>query len=239
MQASEARRKGEEEREREEESRDNYNADRSRKQSASSISSARAAVKRWSMLSHQSMSTGVSEDGDANSGNESDPEDSETPWVCTLKVRRTNLAAAKEASLNSDFTPSLRSKGARGRSNGGDGGDGNEATGKSQGQEVLRIKVGVLSPTPHHPKVVAMLKVPFPLPDVQIERLEVVKRRGLGPSHSGTSPDENGDGYYGLTLTAEEIKDIVCSTGLWLVVRESIGGVGKVQRKGDGWMIRS
>lgn len=41
-----------------------------------------------------------------------------------------------------------------------------------------------------------------------------------------------------LTLTAEEIKDVVCSTGLWLVVREGFGGVGRVSRKGDGWRIR-
>ena len=41
-----------------------------------------------------------------------------------------------------------------------------------------------------------------------------------------------------MVLTAEEIKDVVCSTGLWLVVREGFGGIGKVARKGDGWRIR-
>ena len=45
--------------------------------------------------------------------------------------------------------------------------------------------------------------------------------------------------YAGLTLTAEEIKDVVCGTGLWLVVREGFGGVGRVNRKGDGWRIRA
>ena len=39
-------------------------------------------------------------------------------------------------------------------------------------------------------------------------------------------------------VTAEEIKDVICSTGLWLVVREGFGGIGKVSRKGDGWRIR-
>jgi len=43
----------------------------------------------------------------------------------------------------------------------------------------------------------------------------------------------------GLTVTAEEIKDIMCSTWLWLlVVREGFGGVARVSRKGDGWLIR-
>ncbi|KAM6492971.1 hypothetical protein JOM56_011105 [Amanita muscaria] len=142
--------------------------ERNRKRSSSSISSARAAVKRWSLLSHQSRST-ASEDGDGDEdlGDESDPEDSETPWVCTLKVRRTNIAAAKEVG--------------RGRSKGKAAGGGSEDTVNNwENKQVLKIKVGTLSPTPHHPKVVAMLKVPFPLPDVQVERLEAVKRGGLG-----------------------------------------------------------
>ena len=41
-----------------------------------------------------------------------------------------------------------------------------------------------------------------------------------------------------LVLTAEEIKDFVASTVLWLVVREAMGGVGEDKRKGDGWKLR-
>jgi len=40
-------------------------------------------------------------------------------------------------------------------------------------------------------------------------------------------------------LSAEEIKDVICSTALWLVVREAFGGVGKEKRRGDGWRIRA
>ena len=97
--------------------------------------------------------------------------------------------------------------------------------------QVLRIKVGTVSPTPHHPKVVAMLKVPFPLPDIEVEKMGVIKRQGVIPPQNST--------YNGLVLTAEEIKDVVCSTGIWLVVREGFGGVGRVNRKGDGWRIRA
>ena len=135
-------------------------------------------------------------------GEDSDPEDSETPWVCTLKLRRGATAAAAAG--------------------------GNPTILQTQ---VLRIKVGTVSPTPHHPKVVAMLKVPFPLPDIEVERMGVIKRQGVIPPQNST--------YNGLVLTAEEIKDVVCSTGLWLVVREGFGGVGKVSRKGDGWRIRA
>lgn len=164
-------------------------------------------------------------------GEESDPEDSETAWVCTLKVRRT--------------TPASHSK-LSGRPN------------TAGEKEVLKLKVGTLSPTPHHPKVVAMLKVPFPLPDVEVERLSL-RRRLLEPVPEQGGTNEFGevgqltphprdfaleesrqDGEYrGLLLTAEEIKDIVCSTALWLIVREGTGGVGRISRKGDGWKLRS
>jgi len=89
--------------------------------------------------------------------------------------------------------------------------------------------------------VVAMLKVPFPLPDVQVDRMKVSKRNGMPMNqdpHGSPEPSE-AEPYHGITLSAEEIKDMVCSTGLWLVVREGFGGVGRVSRKGDGWRIRA
>lgn len=161
-------------------------------------------------------------------GEESDPEDSETPWVCTLKIKR----AVPSFSTSNGFPSQAR---------------------KDNGEEVLKLKVGTLSPMPHHPKVVAMLKVPFPLPDVEVERLSL-RRRVLGsiPGQGGVNelgetrlplltPSESNqeDEYRGLELSAEELKDIVCSTALWLIVRQGTGGVGRVSRKGDGWKLRS
>ncbi|KAF9262063.1 hypothetical protein L218DRAFT_960681 [Marasmius fiardii PR-910] len=135
-------------------------------------------------------------------GEDSDPEDSETPWGCTVKVRRL--------------------------------GSGTSGSGWASKAEPLKVKVGTLSPTPHHPKVVAMLKVPFPLPDVEVERMNLRKRE-IGK----VVPPIDENDHKGLVLTAEEIKDVICSTGLWIVVREGFGGVGKVSRKGDGWSIRA
>ena len=174
---------------------------------------------------------------DGDDGDESDPEDSETPWVCTLKVRRSASAAA---AVNGSAAPTI----------GGRISPVPPTPTITQGvvplePQVLRVKVGTLSPTPHHPKVVAMLKVPFPLPDVEVERMGIVKRdvRSMGLRSTSNGGEEDYDDekepYVGHTLTAEEIKDVVCSTGLWLVVREGFGGVGKVARKGDGWRIRS
>ena len=178
-----------------------------------------AAERRLSATSHVSVSTS-SEVGSAagrprgdDAGDMSDPEDSETPWTCTLVVSR--LGSSGAIALPSPGSP--------------DSAGSDDAT--------VRVRVATFSPTPHHPKVVALLKVPFPLPDIIVDRMQVCRRavnaQGIArPSWNTDSPD-------GLVLTAEEIKDIVSSTGLWLVVRESIGGVGKVSRKGDGWRIRA
>ncbi|KAI0262714.1 hypothetical protein BC834DRAFT_1027892 [Gloeopeniophorella convolvens] len=167
------------------------------------------AEKRLSTASGHSVSTGsevgstagrgLRGDDGYDEGEESEPEDSETPWTCTLVVRRL-----------------------------GGGGD---------GAETVRVRVATFSPTPHHPKVVALLKVPFPLPDIVVDRMQV--RRRAVSAQGIARPSWNTDAPDGLVLTAEEIKDVVSSTGLWLVVRESIGGVGKVSRKGDGWRIRA
>jgi hypothetical protein len=170
------------------------------------------------------------DDGDDEDDGEH-PEDSETPWVCTLKVRKIGDAQSHSSSNTAvggraihtplDITGDYGTKELSEVSSGEEGEKGT----------MLRLKVGVLSPTPHHPKVVAMLKVPYPLPDVEVERMTLVKREGLGRG-------DHSEAHLGLTLSAEEIKDIVCCTGLWLVVRETMGGVGKGVRKGDGWRIR-
>ncbi|KAG6889698.1 hypothetical protein C0995_015446 [Termitomyces sp. Mi166 len=195
-------------------------------------------LHRLSTISHQSVST--SEDGRDRSrtrdsvgerrrsiirnrydeeDEDSDPEDSETPWTCTLKIRRSGTG-----------TTGPRSP--RGSAVQGNGGE-DELGVLPQAPHVLRLKVGTLSPTPHHPKVLGMLKVPFPLPDIEVERMGMVKR----PTDPGETRQLSE--WEGLTLRAEEIKDVVCSTAMWLTVREGFGGVGRVSRKGDGWRIRA
>jgi len=174
---------------------------------------------RLSLVSHHSMSTHTSEEdrererarGGEDTGDESDPEDTETPWICTLRVRR----------VMPPSSPRTPTPGARGSAGAGV-------------DQILRTKLATLSPTPHHPKVVAMLKVPFPLPDIEVDNL-LIRKRVLGPNGNVLRSSDDA----GLVLTAEEIKDVVSSTGLWLVVREGFGGVGKVSRKGDGWRIRA
>ena len=191
------------------------------------------AEKRLSAISGQSMST-ASEVGSSagrhtrgeDDGDESEPEDSETPWTCTLVLSRVGDEGGGA------MTPAAAAAAAAA-----------EGTGSSNS---TRVRVATFSPTPHHPKVVALLKVPFPLPDIIVDRVQVCRRavsaQGIArPSWTAAAKGggSEGDEPEGLVLTAEEIKDIVSSTGLWLVVRENIGGVGKVSRKGDGWRIRA
>lgn len=102
-------------------------------------------------------------------GEASDPEDSETPWLCHLVQQ----------------SRSSHIEGPR------------------------RLLLGTLTPAPHHPKLVATLSVPA----------------GLGAIALGTSE---------AVLTAEELKDVVGTTALWLVVRDELGGLAANRRKGDG-----
>ena len=90
-------------------------------------------------------------------------------------------------------------------------------------ESVVRVRVATFSPTPHHPKVIVLPEVPFLLLEVVVDRLQVC-RHAVSTGGTIVCPSWNlnvctPDGG-GLVLTAEEIKDVVSSMGLWLVVRE-------------------
>ncbi|KAH7911280.1 hypothetical protein BJ138DRAFT_1135473 [Hygrophoropsis aurantiaca] len=182
----------------------------------SSTAESSPANHRESTLSHHSSnsdtatSVGSSAAHREDSGDESDPEDSETPWSCTLSVHRLRQTATSGAYGIQEHTH-VRDR-----------------------EHAIRLKIATLSPTPHHPKVVGLLKVPFPLPDIEVEQL-AVRRRFVTPQGVSRTLSSAGE----LVLTAEEIKDAISSTALWLVVREAFGGVGRERRKGDGWRIRA
>lgn len=115
----------------------------------------------------RSPANGVSGSDD---GNDSDPEDSERPWMCEVVYGPRNSER--------------------------------------------RLLLGTLTPAPYHPKLVAQLAVPFSLSPIALGSFEP----GSGSSNEG--------------LSVEGMKDVVSVTCLWLIVRESLGGVAK-KRKGD------
>ena len=171
------------------------------------------AEKRLSVTSGLTMSAGRLREED--DGDESDPEESETPWKCTIVLSRVGEGGTDAVSPASAAAAAT-------------------AAADGTSSDHTRVRVATLSPIPSHPKVIVLLKLSFPLPDIIVDRLQVCQRT-VSPDGIAR-PNWNlqnwgGDEPDGLVLTVEEIKDVVCSTGLWLIARENIGGVGKVNRR--------
>ncbi|KAG8721272.1 hypothetical protein FRC09_008150 [Ceratobasidium sp. 395] len=192
-----------------------------------SVDSSHTRSRRGSKRSMSPMKKGAMARNDSGSSREreeceedSDPEDSETPWSCTLRVLPLELPPPPSSDDLTNPTAPV---------------DPSLPTG-------LKLRLAHLVPAPHHPKVIGQFKMPFPLPDVSVSRMELVPRApgdmfGLGGGGEGGGRVGVGRGE--MVMTAEEIKDVVSTTGLWLMVREGFGGLGGKKRKGDGWKIRS
>ncbi|KAG8957614.1 hypothetical protein FRC00_003735 [Tulasnella sp. 408] len=212
---------------------------------------------------------------------DSDPEDSETPWTCTLHVgapmncailqdptvpltltgTRTSITGSRSTgaigggpipapdftggtlhkrvstSSSSHFPASASAKqttfGVPARKHSKASTEGAPAypevdENAPPAPKPYRLKLATMTPAPHHPKVVSQLRMPYPLPDVNVDKMKV---------STGDEEEERGVSAGDLILTMEDIKDVVCVTGLWLIVREGFGGLER-RRKGDGWKIR-
>lgn len=221
---------------------------------AISVDTSRASLDKRPTSSHghsprpdatravSSASTNPS-DSDTTAGHgeveyDSDPEDSETPWTCSMILAHSSTLwtpqPASESAKSHSRTRTVSHTGAPLHTLTPSMGDDTPPS-----PAPIKVKVATLSPAPHHPKVVCQLKIPFPLPDAEVTRGVLRKRVVLADGTTqSTIPLHRGPGPESLTLTAEEIKDVVCSTAFWVIVREGFGGVGKKSRKGDGWRIR-
>ncbi|WWC87179.1 uncharacterized protein L201_002065 [Kwoniella dendrophila CBS 6074] len=116
--------------------------------------------------------------GETTADEDSDPEDSETPWTCSVWVKKT-------------------------------------------GQRQL---LGTLTPAPHHPKVIGILKIPQGLDSVSLTNLQ--------PKSDSNTQVKDLHGTIkkikdNIALTEENLKDVVCVTAMWLVAREEFNGLGK------------
>ncbi|GHJ84244.1 hypothetical protein NliqN6_0646 [Naganishia liquefaciens] len=152
---------------------------------------------------------------------DSDPEDSETPWICRV------------------YVPGSRTVNADGEI---------KARGKT---------VGTLFPAPHHPRIVATIKIPLELGQIATgigalispiasfhaptEFSMPLPSASKSARNSLSSPAVTGSGQiqqqsmdYSLKqeeiiLTEENIKDVVSVTAMWLVSRE-FGALGKKKK---------
>ena len=153
-----------------------------RRVSATPGSNRRSASTPPSILENDHADSSSVTTHDLTAEEDSDPEDSETPWACSIWVKRT-------------------------------------------GQRQL---LGTLTPAPHHPKVIAALKIP--------QKLEIVSLAEV----KATTVDQSGQGQAQVAmatrvrrevcLTEENLKDVVCVTAMWLVAREEFGGLGRKKR---------
>jgi len=143
---------------------------------------------------------------------DSDPEDSETPWQCSVWVKKT-------------------------------------------GERQL---IATLTPAPHHPKVIGVLRIPAGVKSICLTDVggDLPPANGAAvpnaPANSPVSPNntKTGGGEVSLNsatfrppnelaqrvrdeiaLTEENIKDVVSVTAMWLVAREEFGGLGKTKSK--------
>ncbi len=135
----------------------------------------------------------VSSFGPIDDGEDSDPEDSETPWTCVVRVPAGKAAIQSRRNAPDEEFRRIRY-----------GTDG--------------LLVGTMYPAPHHPRVVAQLKVPFELPTLMTGLAEI-------PAPGETSRPVNQ-----IVLTEENVKDCLFVTALWLVAREEIAGIGRKKR---------
>lgn len=146
---------------------------------------------------------------------DSDPEDSETPWQCSVWVKRT-------------------------------------------GERQL---LATLTPAPHHPKVIGVLRIPSvlrsisladvkgsPTTPVSAGRPATVVGNFLSPTHMVAPPKSYASDDTAtnqpkahteavqrireeVCLTEENLKDVVSVTAMWLVAREEFGGLGAGLKK--------
>jgi hypothetical protein len=173
---------------------------------------------------------------------ESDPEDSERPWNCHLHIRALPTPGNGHGSRTASRTHSKDELSAH------DSDHSHHSHDHAREREEtldIKLRVACLAPAPHHPKVVAQIKTPYPLPDVLFDS----RPGGIGATFRDRDRDESNNNNNNvelekegvdkgtLVLTAEETKDVVSCTGLWLVVREGYGGLAR-KRKGDGWRLR-
>lgn len=168
---------------------------------------------------------------DGGEESDSDIEDSERPWNCYLHIRSVSLPPRSHGP--SRTTSRTQSRDELHMASGGEGQDQDQNEDEA-GEEIdIRLRIACLAPAPHHPRVIAQVKTPYPLPDVVFDSRGATLRDRV----DGQRPKEDDGGKGRLTLLAEEIKDVVSCTGLWLIVREGYGGLAR-KRKGDGWRLR-
>jgi len=146
---------------------------------AKRASSARSSPTRPSTPTDEISTIDTRTDDEA--GYDSDPEDSETPWTCSIWVKKTNR----------------------------------------------RQLLGTLTPAPHHPKVIGILKIPVGLQAIPL--CEVACKPTTGDKVQKQKEAQKRVREE-VCITEEGLKDVICVSAMWLVAREEFGGLGRKKK---------
>ena len=143
-------------------------------------SSTRSTPTRPSTPTDEISTINTQTDDDAY---DSDPEDSETPWTCSVWIKKTNT----------------------------------------------RQFLGTLTPAPHHPKVIGILKIPVGLQGIP---LCAVGLRPTGDNSEKAQRQKDAEKMVReeVCITEEGLKDVICVSAMWLVAREEFGGLGRKKK---------
>jgi hypothetical protein len=115
---------------------------------------------------------------------DSDPEDSETPWTCSVWIKKTNT----------------------------------------------RQFLGTLTPAPHHPKVIGILKIPVGLQCIPLCAVETKPTPAGNLEKAQRQKDAEKRIREEVCITEEGLKDVICVSAMWLVAREEFGGLGRKKK---------
>lgn len=138
-------------------------------------------------------------------GEESDPEDSETPWVCRVYV---------PGKRGEDAPPGASDEKRKTRK-------------RRDGSDGEGIVVATLYPAPHHPRVISQVKIST---DYMPISTGIFRAAQAPQQHQLSGGTIKGDE---ILLSEENVKDVVGVTAMWLVVREDFGGLVKKKKASE------
>lgn len=157
-------------------------------------------------------------------GDESDPEDSETPWVCRLYLPKQPgpIPFVSATSTTAQAPTSMGNGSAESLANGN-----TQKHGVAEGES--GIVVATLYPAPHHPRIVSQIKF-FPGRLPISTGLVKPSSSIITPDNHDASTQEGQQATEEIRLTQTDIREVVCVTALWLVAREDFAGITKKKK---------
>ncbi|BGP19727.1 hypothetical protein JCM10213v2_007844 [Rhodosporidiobolus nylandii] len=149
-----------------------------------------------------------------DSGDDSDPEDSDRPWVCTLvyPLSSSSSAASLAPAEPRASMSSARSRPSREPSPSRPLSAADSLPPPADKPRLRKLHLATLRPAPHHPHLISTLLLPPSLPSIPLGSFSPLR------------------GLEGGSLAPEDLRDLAMVSALWVAVREGLGGLGGGER---------